>query len=139
MVQHSTITGIPAIMVDNKIDLKNYFEGVDPGSLDFAVEHCTGNRGELPELLKHPVIKEKKVEFLSGEEIRTRMDHAIKYVREFTKNHNPPAPAVSDGHCEQTDPAKYMDISFDKYRWVPEGFRRRGNSIQREIFRGCAG
>lgn len=121
MVRNSPVLGIPVILVDPKIDLKNYFRGVAPGLLDYAVEHCTGQLSDMPELLKHPVIIAEPDQMLSDTEVEALMAKAKQELAAGTKGRQPQAaaPAVSHGHREQTDPAKYLEISRD--HWTLEG------------------
>ncbi len=122
IIKNSTIVGIPPVLVDKKIDLKNYFEGVRPEMLDFAVEHCTGQVGDIPELLKKPVIIKEHEVFLSDKEIKKRMDRAAKKIKSSTKEKKTAEPAVSHEHQEQIDPSKYIEFPFDKKKWTLEGF-----------------
>jgi hypothetical protein len=122
LVTNSPVVGIPVIKVDPKIDLHDYFKGLAPGLLDFAVEHCTGYTEDMPELLKHPVIIPSEVDnrFLTGDALAQRIEEAAQVAR-HTPNWNGD-PAVFNGHREQTDPAKYRDIQDDPRQWTTEGF-----------------
>jgi hypothetical protein len=122
LVKNSPVVGIPVIMVDPKIDLNNYFQGLAPGLLDFAVEHCTGYTADMPAQLKHPVIlpAEGDNRFLTGDALEQRLQDAMKVAQE-TPNWSGD-PAVFNGHREQIDPAKYHDIPDDPRQWTTEGF-----------------
>jgi hypothetical protein len=123
IIKNSNILGIPPIIVDKRINLKDYFKGVTPGQLDFAMEHCTGAVGDVPPLLKHPVINEDPgKKFLSDEEVRPLMDAAIKKVREGTLKRIVEIPAEFRGHTEQTGPANYMEVTYDTYEWTLTGY-----------------
>jgi len=120
MVRNSPVLGIPVILVDPKIDLKNYFKGVDPGLLDYAVEHCTGQLNDMPELLRRPVIVPEPDQMLSDAEVAELINKAKQELATAAPGQKTAAaPAVSRRHREQTDPAKYADIPVD--HWTLEG------------------
>jgi len=120
-VTNSVVVGIPVIMVDPRIDLKNYFKGLPAGMLDFSVEHCTGQLSDMPEGLKHPVVvKLAGDDGLSDAEVARRMDAAAAIARKTPTGKGPAA--VANGHREQTDPAKHKDIPGNKGQWTVDGF-----------------
>jgi len=122
MVRNSPVLGIPVILVDPKIDLRTYFTGVDRGLLDYAVEHCTGQLEDMPEGLRNPVIVPLPDQRLPDAEVDARIAQAKRELQSPTAASYPwtdKGPAVSHGHREQTDPSKYMDIPYAK--WKIEG------------------
>lgn len=121
IVKNSGIVGIPVIMVDKSIDLRNYFKGLRAGMLDFAVEHCTGQIGDMPKLLKHPVIvKDAGSVALSDKDLKRRLKAAVKKNSNGKEKRNPQPPAVYGKHREQTEASKYMNIPFR--HWTAEGY-----------------
>jgi hypothetical protein len=119
IVRNCNLTGVPPIKVDKKIDLKNYFRNVRPGMLQFQSDRNIGEFGDdVPELLTNPVIVEdEKAEppQLSMEETRRLLAEAVEFQKKRTAPEE--SPAESHGHTQQTDPSKYIDITYDKYTW----------------------
>jgi len=124
IVRNCNLTGVPPIKVDKKIDLKNYFKNVRPGMLQFHSENNIGEFGdEVPELLKNPVIiKDEKAEppQLSLEEARKLLADAVEFQRKRKVPQE--GPAEAGGHKQQTDPSKYVEISYKIYKWDLEDY-----------------
>jgi len=118
-VRNCNLAGVPAIEISKKIDLKNYFKNVKPGMLQFKLVNNIGEfAGQIPELLRNPVIVEDKstrVFQLSEDETRKALAAAVAYQKS-----RPPVkeePGEYKGHKQKTDPSEYMEITFDKYEW----------------------
>ena len=116
VIKNSTIS-TPAIIVDPKIDLKTYFTGVKPGMVKVAIQDNVGEfLGEIPELLKNPVYPEgPKVPSLGEKEAKEALEKAKQFISSLPKEKR--EAAESNGHREQTDPAKYMVINTKDYVW----------------------
>ena len=118
-VRNCVLAGVPAIKVDKAIDLENYFKDVRPGMLQF---HAIRNVGEfadqIPDLLKSPVIvasEDAAGKQLSPDETKQQLTKAIAFQK--TRPGQEQKAGKFDGHDQQTDPAKYLEISYDKYEW----------------------
>jgi hypothetical protein len=119
-VRGCTLTGVPAIGVSRRIDLKTYFRGARPGMLKFTL---AGNIGEfadtLPEGLHKPVIPpaapSRETAGLSVAETRTLLEHARKF--QSSRKLQPAPPGEFGGHRQQTNPAKYIAITPASNRW----------------------
>jgi|GEM_PF-6308635 len=122
LVRNSPVSGIPVITVDPKINLEHYFTGVDRGLLDYAVEHCTGQLSDMPDGLRDPVIVPEPDQMLPDAEVAALMAKAREDLQAAAANPWPwtdAGPAVSRGHAEQTDPAKFVEIPAEY--WTLEG------------------
>jgi len=117
VIRNSVIVGVPAVKVDKKIDLNTYFRGARPGMLRYAVTDCVGEFSmDMPELLRKPMIENGKKEVqLSAEETKKALERAVETVK--ARKWPPSKPAESNGHKEQTDAKKYLDITADDYEW----------------------
>lgn len=114
-IRNSGITGIPPIKVDKKIDLKTYFQGAKPGMLKYAATNCYGEFSmDIPELLKNPIIEGgEKAPQLSEEESKQALARAVEEVK--AKKYPASGPLEYQGHKEQGDSAKYLDITPKDY------------------------
>jgi len=125
-IQNSKLAGVPALMVRPTIDLKTYFKGVRPGMLKYAVQNNIGEmQGELPELLKKPVISNltpAQAGVMSSNETTKKLAAAVK-AESARKAEPPPAkPLVYKDHTQQTDPSKYIEVRFGKKTWSLDDF-----------------
>ncbi len=124
VVTHSSLAGVPAVIVDPKIDLKQYFAGVRPGMLSFDVSDNVGEfAGKLPqEMLAAAARRTTAIEYgdrqLSAEETRKALARAIEAARKLPAA----APGVmayktKNGHKQQAAPGKFIAISPRTHKW----------------------
>jgi hypothetical protein len=115
-IRNCNLGGIPPVKVTSKIDLKTYFAGAKPGMLSFAVNGCAGVLADrLPDLLKQPVIGAPKYEaHLSKAEAAAALTRTVAAVKE-KKHLN--TPGEWEGHREQTDPKRYLEVKVGPYAW----------------------
>ena len=124
VVRDSNVVGVPAIKVAKNIDLKNYFKNVKPGMLKFYVENNIGEfADDIPELLRNPVVvkdEEAAPSQLSEEETRRLLSEAVEF--QGKRKVAQEGPGEAGGHKQQTDPAKYIEITYDGYKWGLEDY-----------------
>jgi len=124
-IRGCTITGVPAVMVDKRIDLKTYFRGARPGMLSYVL---SGNIGEfahaLPEGLRKPVLPTAApgagAPTLSPAETRKALERARKL--QSGRKPQPAAAATFNGHRQQSDPSRYVAITPASHRWDLDDF-----------------
>jgi hypothetical protein len=129
----SALVGVPPIKVDKSIDLQTYFHGARPGMLTFSSVNNYGEfAADVPELLKQPVIEGgEEADQLSEEETRKALEAAVRAAKAAKRREREPEPEEyrwrvfneqtqqneMKTHTEQTDPAKYLDVTFQDYHW----------------------
>ena len=112
VIRNSQLVGAAPVMVDKKIKLASYFRNVDPGMLFYKVEGCTGERMRPlpPGLVKPATVKDS-----SGTPILSAKatDSALaKAKRTAAAGKDAPfTGGSSNGHSQQTDPAKFVDLT----------------------------
>jgi len=126
-IRNCTIGGVPAIKFRKDIDLKNYFKNVRPGMLQFNLVNNIGEfAGEIPELLKNPVIIQEeaaKVFQLSEADTKKALAEAVKAQLGRPRTDETPAERTLmetpyTGKKQAVAPSSdYIDITFDKYHW----------------------
>ena len=116
-IRSSTLAGVKPIIVDEKIDLKTYFTGVDPELLSYTSRDNIGTfRNDIPELLKNPVCPpEEKEAGLSDDEVATRLAAAVEKVKALTTEDA--SPYTFEGRVQKTNPEDYIELSPQKYQW----------------------
>jgi hypothetical protein len=111
------LQGVPAVLVDERLDLRTYFKGAQPGTLSYVLDGNVGQfMGELPELLRRPVLLPAEPEgMLSAEETKRRLAGILR--REASRPSEDDLPGESQGHKQQTDPAKFRDLTPPQAQW----------------------
>lgn len=126
-IANCTLAGVPALIVDKKIDLKTYFTGVRPGMLRFDVAGNTGEfAGQLPEEMIQAAAKRVGATDygalqLTAEETAKAVAAAVEAAGKLPAA----APGVMEynlpkgekGHAQQADPAKYVDLVPPQASW----------------------
>ena len=113
---------VPAIKLRKTIDLKTYFKECAPGMLNFSLEKNNIGEfiGEFPALLQNPVILAAptlRTPDLSEKETAKALAEATRNIRK-TPNPVLSGPKASfEGHQQQTEPDKYVEIAYDPAKW----------------------
>ena len=117
-VTNSVLYGIPAVIVDESLDLDTYFTGVRPGMLRFDIRDNTGEfAGTLPQQMLDAAAK-RGTEMaygdaqLSPEETDAALKGAIAAAGQW-----PPSPPPDTGRQPKTSPAEFVEISPSTHVW----------------------
>jgi len=120
VIKNCTLGGVPAVIVDKKIDLATYFDGARPGMFHFDISGNIGEfAGKLPEEMLKAMAQRKITRYdygkrqLTEEETKQALEKAIKRAKEIASA----PPGEMAGHKQQTDPAKYIDINPSTNKW----------------------
>jgi len=116
-IKDCQVGGIEAILVNPKLDLKNYFvQSTFPIRPSYRVESCAGVIGGVPAVLKHPVVRTKKNAFLDDRKTAKLMAAAVKTVIVLPAEDGKPEECIvtngSSRRIEPTDPSRYVKASF---------------------------
>ncbi|UCH33152.1 MAG: hypothetical protein JSV65_11215 [Armatimonadota bacterium] len=119
-VRDCILTGVPAVVVDESIDLNTYFRGARPGMLKFALANNTGEMaGTLPEGLADPVLAPAAAAQDTPAMSPADTREALARAREFqlSRTSEPAPPSEFGGHRQQTAPAKFIEITPTSHQW----------------------
>lgn len=133
VIRDCVLTGVPAVMVDKKIDLKTYFDGVRPGMLRFDVENNLGEfAGSLPDEMIKAASSRKSGVFeygtaqLSAGETKEALAKAVRASKGIPSalpgSMSYGLKAGETGHRQQTDLKEYVDITLDTHTWDLEDY-----------------
>jgi hypothetical protein len=121
---NSSLAGVPAVIVDPKLNLKTYFNGVSPGMLLYDVARNTGEfAGKLPKEMiaaakKRSLKRDYGKNQLSLPETKQALLKAFK-AAEKIPSASPSIMKVRGKkvHKQQTEKSKYREITTKNYRW----------------------
>ena len=127
VVANCELAGCAAVMVDKRLDLKTYFNGVRPGMLRFNVGNNAGEfAGRLPVALTQAASKhDGAADYGNAQLTPAETAQSLAKAVEATAKLPPSAPGVMEfdlpkgqsGHRQQTDAAKYVDLVPPKHPW----------------------
>jgi len=121
VIRNNILAGVPPVLVSKKVDLASYFDGARPGMIYFDI---SGNVGEFADKLPVKMLeaaKNRKTQpepipgRLSEEETKKALAKAVRAVKAFKEK--PAAAAEFAGHKQKTNPADYVEFTFDKFNW----------------------
>jgi len=116
-VRDCSLQGVPVVVVDEKLDLRNYFKGAREGSLSYILDGNVGQSpGGLPELLKKPVLAPDRLEgTLPPGKAFKMLERIVR--REARRGSQEAVPGEFNGHRQRTDPADYVDLTPPSVQW----------------------
>jgi len=120
ILRGNQITSRNLVQVSDSINLNTYFKdnGIVASMLSFHAEGNTGGalNKSLPRgLVKPAAAPGPKLAPVSGKKIKTMTSNALK---DWTEKATPDlTDGEYKGHMQQADPARYLDVTPDKYRF----------------------
>lgn len=121
VIRNSNLSGIAAVIVSPKIDLKTYFDGVRPGMLRFEVSGNVGEfAGRLPaEMIAAAARRNPRSSDYGDRQLSPRQTReALAAAIEATRKLPPTRHVTKDGqHARQADPAKFVEITTKTHTW----------------------
>jgi hypothetical protein len=110
------LAGASLIAVRPGLDLDHYFQASGPQVFSFTATGNTGiNAGKLPERLVHPKVHPLPPKGLTAAQTRAALKRAAEAIRPHADENA--TGCESQGHRQQTEPGKFVELSPKTVRW----------------------